>query len=111
PRQTVCRWRMSAKMTTILYFYTVLSHLASPFSTFRITACQSPGCGCRNNRAVGYQGLSSRAISQGQCGEKGSSTHTDLPIAPAQCAHEVSTVITRSSAATNSAVLPKSAPG
>ena len=52
----------------------------------------------RNSRIVGYQGLSSRPSSQRQSVTHGSGTQTGLPSAPARCATDVSTVITRSSA-------------
>ena len=41
---------------------------------------------------VGYQGLSVRSSSQRQSGENGTSSATALPIAPARCATDVSTV-------------------
>ncbi len=45
---------------------------------------------------VGYQGLSSRLRSQRQSEARLSSSQTGLPIAPAKCAIDVSTVTTKS---------------
>src|SRR5207237_4695382 len=64
----------------------------------------SPACCCRNRRIVGYQGLSSRSSSQRQQVSKRLSNQTGLPSAPAKCATEVSTLITRSNASTRAAV-------
>jgi len=61
----------------------------------------APGVECalregRNSRIVGYQGLSDRSSNQRQSGEKGSSTQTGFPKAPARWATDVSTEITKS---------------
>ena len=48
------------------------------------TPSQSPGRSCRNNRAVGYQGVSSRSNSQRQSGANGSMTQHGFPRAPAR---------------------------
>ncbi len=60
------------------------------------TSSQSPHCRCRNKRAVGYHGLSSRSSSQRQSGTKVTNTQTGTPRAPAQWATAESTVMTRS---------------
>ena len=61
----------------------------------------------RNRRAVGYQGLSSRPLSQRQSLFQGSSTQTGRPSAPARWATAVSTATIRSSASTAAAVSAK----
>src|SRR5580658_591300 len=63
---------------------------------------------CRNNRAVGYQGLSSRSSSQRQSGTNGSNIQTGLASAPARWATLVSTATTRSMFAASAAVSEKS---
>ena len=68
------------------------------FSTRAMTSAWSSPFFWRNSRMVGYQGLSSRLRSQRQSVTHGNSTQTGLPSAPATCATEVSTVMTRSSA-------------
>ncbi len=68
---------------------------------------QSPVAVCRNNRMVGYQGLSVRSSSHLHSAGKGNSSATALPIAPARWATEVSTEISRSSCATTAAVSAK----
>ena len=73
-----------------------------------ITAGQSPGRACRNSRADGYHGQSSRSSNQRQSGTRGSSIQTGRPSAPARCATDVSTLITRSSVSTSAAVSAKS---
>lgn len=75
--------------------------------TLLITLSQSPGVGCRNRRMLGYQGLSIRSSIHRQSGEKGSSTQTGLPMAPAKCATEVSTLMIKSRCAIAAAVSPK----
>ena len=60
------------------------------------TDAQSPACGWRNTRAVGYQGLSSRASCQRQSLSCASNTQVGRPKAAAKCATEVSTVTTHS---------------
>ena len=77
--------------------------------TVATTPSQSPDRGCRNSRAVGYHGLSSRSSIQRQSGTKGSNIHTGLPSAPARCATAVSTLMTRSSCVMTAAVSAKSA--
>jgi hypothetical protein len=63
---------------------------------------------CRNNRALGYQGLSSRSSSQRQSGACVNKIQTGLPNAPARCATLVSTDMTRSSCDISAAVSEKS---
>ena len=77
--------------------------------TLSITPCQSPISVCLKSVAVGYQGLSSRPSIQRQSGENGNRIHTGLPRAPARCATDVSTEITRSRHAITAAVSVKSA--
>jgi len=48
------------------------------------TPDQSPGALCRNSRAVGYQGLSSRSMSHRQSGTNGNKTQTGFASAPAR---------------------------
>ncbi len=69
---------------------------------------QSKGFCCRKILIVGYHGLSSRSTIQRQSEAKGSNSQTGLPIAPARCATEVSTDITRSRFSTAPAVSVKS---
>src|SRR5947209_1038386 len=66
-------------------------------TTAETTASQSPGFGCRNKRAVGYQGQSPRSSSQRQSAACSSNTQTGRPNAPAKCTTDVSDEITRSS--------------
>lgn len=54
---------------------------------------QSPLAGCRNNRAVGYQGESLRSSSHRQSLTHGSRSQTGLAMAPAIWATTVSTVM------------------
>ena len=72
------------------------------------TSSQSPHDFCRNNRIVGYQGLSSRSTSQRQSAANGSATQIGTPSAPARCASDESDVITRSSVFMTAAVSMKS---
>jgi hypothetical protein len=73
-----------------------------------MTEAQSPGIGCRNNRAFGYHTVSARPSCQRQSGAYGSNIHTGRPMAPAKCATAVSTVINRSSAPNSAIVSVKS---
>ena len=76
--------------------------------TRAITAPQSPALCWRKRRALGYHGLSSRSNDHRQSAADARRIHTGLPRAPAMCATEVSTVITRSMHAIAAAVSPKS---
>jgi hypothetical protein len=60
-------------------------------------------------RMAGYQGVVLPCRGQRQHGSQRHISHTGRPIAPARCATEVSTEMTRSSAATIAAVSAKSA--
>ena len=80
----------------------------SSVATRAITSGQSSPQLWRNSRMVGYHGLSSRLSIQRQSVTDGSNNHTGLPSAPARCATDVSTVITRSSALTAPADSAKS---
>ena len=81
----------------------------SSLSTRRTKFVQSSTAECRNKRAVGYHGLSSRPSSHRQsCGLNGSNIHTGLPIAPAKWATLVSTVTTMSTSSISDAVSAKS---
>lgn len=71
------------------------------------TGCHSPGDFCRNSRVAGYQGLSFRCAIHRQSAQKGKSSHTGLPSAPARCATIVSTEITASMCAIVAAVSMK----
>ena len=81
---------------------------ASSFLTRATTSAQSRLCRCRNRRAVGYHGQSSRPSSQRQSGAKASRIQVGRPSAPARWAILVSTVITRSRQLTSAAVSAKS---
>src|SRR5450755_581540 len=59
---------------------------------------------CRNRRIDGYQAVTSLVRPQRQSAARGSKVHTGLPSAPARCATEVSTEITRSRHAIAAAV-------
>ena len=61
------------------------------------TSLHSRGVVCRNSRMVGYQGVSSRPVSQRQSATCGNAVNTGRASAPARCAIEVSQVTTRSS--------------
>ena len=69
---------------------------ASASATRATTSSQAPGDGWRNNRIVGYHGLSSPSASQRMSAGVAIIVHTGLPIAPAMCAGAVHTEITRS---------------
>src|SRR5260221_8040454 len=56
------------------------------------TSPQSPATRCRNSRAVGYQGESSRSSIQRHSGTCRSAIHTGRPSAPARCTTAVSDV-------------------
>lgn len=60
------------------------------------TDVQSPGFGCRNRTAEGYQGLSSRERNQRHSGLCRKAIHKGRPMAPAKCGTDVSLLITRS---------------
>ena len=81
---------------------------ASAAATRSITPLQSPSFSCRNRRALGYHGLSSRPSIHRQSGAAATRIHTGTPSAPATCATAVSTVITRSRWRIAAAVSPKS---
>src|SRR5262245_50311554 len=57
-----------------------------------MTLVQSPGLGCRYNRAVGYQGVSLRSNSHRQSAAYLSAIHVGRASAPARCAVDVSHV-------------------
>src|SRR5262245_58061056 len=93
----------------------VCSHSAAAFSNSaaaiaRNTDSQSPKAVCRNNRSVGYQGLSRRAVSQRQSGESRTATHAGTPRAPARWATALSDAMTRSSVFMIAAVSRKAPP-
>ena len=72
------------------------------------TSSHQPGLVWRSSRMVGYQGLSSRSSSHRQSGEKGKAIQTGIPSAPARCAIDVSTLMTRSRLFITAAVSRKS---
>src|SRR5438105_10126406 len=85
-----------------------LLNLASSAATSWITLVQSPSFGCRNSRALGYQGLSSRRSSQRQSAASDKTNHVGLFNAPARWPTDVHTEITRSMQETRAAVTEKS---
>ena len=80
----------------------------SAVRTRAITSDHSSPSPCRNNCSVGYQGLSSRSLSQCQSDPLASNTQAGRPSAPAKCATEVSTVTTKSRSINKLAVSAKS---
>ena len=65
---------------------------------------QSCSLDCLKSRIAGYHGVESRSSIQRQSGANGRSSQQRRPRAPARCATLVSTLMTRSSSATNPAV-------
>ena len=85
--------------------------LAEPLAQPRErTASPPPIALCRNRRMVGYQGVSVRSSIHRKSGANGTKSPTALAIAPARCATEVSTAMTRSSIATTAAVVSEKSP-